>query len=88
MGQTCGNECGSFKLPWRSDLTYVKWFEIRYVRGCFDCIPCTLHFASDTWYVYEEASNVTSKHSSSNSDFMLNHSNPGADFSHAQSTFV
>lgn len=88
MVQFCVNECGSFKLPCRSDLTFVKWFEVRYVQGCFDCIPYKLHFASDTWGVYEEASNVTFKHSSSNSDFMLNRSNPGADFSHAQSTFV
>lgn len=88
MVQSCVNECGSFKLPCSSGIAFVKWFEVHYVQGCFDCIPYTLLFVSDTWDVYEEVSNVTFKHSSSDSDFMLNCSNPCADFSRAQSTFV
>jgi hypothetical protein len=46
-----------------------------------------LHCASDTWDVYEEASNATLKHTSSNGDFMLNLITPGADFSHASEHF-
>ena len=83
MVQSCVNECGSFKLPCRSGLTFIKLFGVHYVQGCCDSVPYTLRFASDTWDVYEEAINVTFKHSSSNSDFMLNRSNPGADISHA-----